>query len=257
MATAVDAAAIDAYLDAAPHLKHDVLFALYERLAREAVTLAAAGSRRPRALDLGAGEGTATRTLVAAGADVVAVDDDGARLETLRRRLPSVAVLEADALSTVRASPHEYDIVAAVSFLHHVPDYLALVDAALDALTTGGIFLSFQDPLAYASLGRPTRIFSRVAYIAWRIGRGELRGGAARYIRRRRSGYSSVLPEDLDEFHAQRGGVDHRAILRLLESRGVPVRLVLYFSTQSGAFHRVGTMLGLENTFAVIGGPVA
>src|SRR5581483_234719 len=119
MATAVDAAAIDRYLDAAPHLRHTRLLALYAQLAREAVLLAASDGRRPRALDLGAGEGTATRALTAAGAEVVAVDEDGARLEALRRRLPDVEVREADACATARSSPHEYDVVAAVSFLHH------------------------------------------------------------------------------------------------------------------------------------------
>ena len=67
---------------------------------------------------------------------------------------------------------------------------------------------------------------------------------------------SAASPEDLEEFHAQRGGVDQHALVRLLRARGAPARLVLYFSTQSAAFQRVGAGLGFENTFALIGGPV-
>ncbi len=110
--------------------------------------------------------------------------------------------------------------------------------------------------MLHASLGRSTRLYARAAYLAWRLGQGDVRRGARRYLRRRFRGYSPALAEDAEEFHAMRGGVDHRRLLGLFAARGVPVRLVLYFSTQSAPFQRVGSALGLQNTFALIGGPV-
>jgi 2-polyprenyl-6-hydroxyphenyl methylase / 3-demethylubiquinone-9 3-methyltransferase len=255
MPATVDDRAAERYHDAAPHLKHREVHTLFERLVHEVVALVATDGRRPRALDLGAGDGTATASLVAAGCDVVAVDVDHARLESLRRRLPAVEVRETDAVAVLRKSGEAWDIVMAVSFLHHVRDYRGLTEAALDTLNPGGVFLSFQDPLLHTSLGNGARAFSRVAYLAWRLSDGDLRGGAARYLRRRRHGYSEMLAEDLEEFHAQRGGVDHRMLLELFRSRGMPARLVVYFSTQSSAFQRMGAALGLQNTFALIGGP--
>jgi SAM-dependent methyltransferase len=190
----------------------------------------------------------------------VAVDEDDTRLDVLRVRARSypmrLDVCTGDALKVLAASGHDYDVVAAVSFLHHVPDYSALVASALDALRPGGVFLSFQDPLLHASLGPLTRCYSRVAYLAWRAGQGDLRRGAARYLRRRTRGYSATLPEDAEEFHAQRSGVDHRLLLQTFTARGADVRLILYFSTQSASFQRFGAALGLHNTFALIGGPV-
>jgi SAM-dependent methyltransferase len=260
MAANVDAPEIRRYLSAAPHLRHAGLHALFRRLAVDATSLASSDGRRPYALDLGAGEGSATIAFLEAGAHVTAVDEDGGRLDVLRGRAAAHAASlesrEGDALALLDVSAQTYDVVAAVSFLHHVPDYIRLVEAALDALRPGGVFFSFQDPLLHASLGRPTRLYARAAYLAWRLGQGDVRRGARRYLRRRVHGYSPALPEDAEEFHALRGGVDHRRLLRLFAARDVPVRLVLYFSTQSGPFQRVGSALGLQNTFALIGGPV-
>jgi SAM-dependent methyltransferase len=256
----VHAPEVRRYLGAAPHLKHAELQALYRRLAADAMALAASDGRRLHILDLGAGEGSATLAFLEAGAEVVAIDEDGARLDVLRERartyLQSLDARTGDASALLAESANEFDLVAAVSFLHHVPDYEALVEAALSALRSGGVFFSFQDPLAHASLGPLTRWYARTAYLAWRISQGDLRNGARRYLRRRKHGLSPNLPDDAEEFHALRGGVDQQALLRTFESHGVPTRLVLYFSTQSPVFQRLGSALGIENTFALIGGPV-
>jgi predicted RNA methylase len=51
----------------------------------------------PRVLDLGAGTGKLTGTLVALGADVIAVEPDPAMLTELRRVLPAVRALPGSA----------------------------------------------------------------------------------------------------------------------------------------------------------------
>ena len=58
--------------------------------ATDAVRWALAPAPGPRILDLGAGTGKLTATLVEVGADVVAVEPDPAMLAELRRALPSV-----------------------------------------------------------------------------------------------------------------------------------------------------------------------
>ena len=71
----------------------------------------------PRVLDLGAGTGKLTGTLVALGADVVAVEPDPAMLTELRRALPAVRALpgSAEAIPLPDAS---VDAVLAGNALH-------------------------------------------------------------------------------------------------------------------------------------------
>jgi SAM-dependent methyltransferase len=61
--------------------------------AHDAVRWALAAVPGPRVLDLGAGTGKLTATLVALGAEVVAVEPDPAMLTKLRRALPDVRAL--------------------------------------------------------------------------------------------------------------------------------------------------------------------
>ncbi|MER5635658.1 class I SAM-dependent methyltransferase [Kitasatospora sp. NPDC002227] len=61
--------------------------------AREAVRWALEAAPGPRVLDLGAGTGKLTATLVALGAEVVAVEPDAAMLAELRGALPGVRAL--------------------------------------------------------------------------------------------------------------------------------------------------------------------
>ena len=65
--------------------------------AQAAVRWALEPAPGPRVLDLGAGTGKLTATLVALGADVVAVEPDPAMLAELRRALPAVRALPGSA----------------------------------------------------------------------------------------------------------------------------------------------------------------
>ncbi|MFJ2950708.1 class I SAM-dependent methyltransferase [Streptomyces sp. NPDC087226] len=65
--------------------------------ARAAVRWALESAPGPRVLDLGAGTGKLTDTLIALGADVVAVEPDPAMLTELRRSLPAVRALKGSA----------------------------------------------------------------------------------------------------------------------------------------------------------------
>jgi SAM-dependent methyltransferase len=61
--------------------------------AEAALRWALEGAPGPRVLDLGAGTGKLTATLVALGVDVIAVEPDSAMLTELRRALPTVGAL--------------------------------------------------------------------------------------------------------------------------------------------------------------------
>ena len=110
------------------------------------------------------------------GAEVTAVDDSPAQLARLRERAGDrVETIEADAEVALAFLPADYDVVVASSFLHHVPDYLGFLDRTLGHARARAVFLSFQDPLLYASLPRPTRTYAALSYDAWRLVQGDVR----------------------------------------------------------------------------------
>lgn len=194
-----------------------------------------------------------------AGADVLAVDVSQAQLDRLHRAADEIGArvqtIEADAVDAVRAlreSGRSFDVVSATSFLHHVPDYLAVLADAVSLVAPRGVFGTFQDPLRYSGRGLPTRAFVRLAYVAWRLSEGDRLGGLRRQLRRTVSGFDEARAEDALEYHAQRGGVHEDAVAALLREQGLAVEIERYFSTQSPFFQALGDRLGLETSFAVI-----
>ena len=255
-ASLYDASLPGDYADGAPHIKHASLRALYGRLVVETYDHAAAHAPVPEVLDIGAGEGSVTVPFLDLGARVTAVDVSATQLEALEQRCAEykdrLVVRKQDvfeALDTLAAEGRRYDIVVANSFLHHIPDYCALIRSAICVLTPHGQFFSFQDPLRYDSLGRFTLTFSRVAYLSWRVLKGDLVGMVKRALLRRKNVYCE---EDNVEYHVKRNGVDQDAIQALFREEGFACEIVPYFSTQSRLWQPVGAWLHAHNTFGVV-----
>lgn len=244
------------YVRAAPHLKHPSLRRRQQMLIARTVERARASVAEPRVLDLGAGEGSVTRAFLEHGAAVTAVDLSHSQLAALEARCQAFAprlqthCAEVDAFLGSAAGP--WDIVVATSFLHHVPDYLALVARLTPLLAPGGQLFTFQDPLRYDSLTPFTRTFSTATYGVWRLAQGDVARGIGRRLRRARGVYLDDSVHDNSEFHVTRGGVDQEALVAHLTQSGFEVDLVPYFSTQAPAFQWLGDRIGLENTFALL-----
>ncbi|MEU7610638.1 class I SAM-dependent methyltransferase [Micromonospora sp. NPDC049204] len=98
--------------------------------ARAAVRWALEPAPGPRVLDLGAGTGKLTATLVELGADVTAVEPDPAMLTELRRALPAVRALPGSAES------------------------IPLPDASVDAVLAGNALHWFDPVVAGAEIAR-------------------------------------------------------------------------------------------------------
>lgn len=244
------------YIHGAPHLKHASLRALHEKLILKACQCAKKYSEKPLVLDLGAGEGSATLLFLIYGARVVAVDSSSTQLETLKEKTKnfqnniSIQCKEVEIFTS--SSKDLYDIITMNSFLHHIPNYLQLIEQLLPLLKSTGQFLFFQDPIRYDTLDFFTKTFSRFSYYLWRIFGGDLIGGTKRYLRRKHGIYCDDIEEDNVEYHVIRNGVDHKAITKLLEYNKFEVTIIAYFSTQNSFFQYLGEMLGVKNTFAII-----
>jgi SAM-dependent methyltransferase len=254
-----DAEATHDYIDGAPHVKHASLRALYGNLVVDIFDRALKHTSVPEVLDLGAGEGSATLPFLELGARVTAVDVSESQLAALREKCTAyTGMLEAECrdvfetLHHFRDTGQRFDIVVANSFLHHVPDYLALTRDSLSVLSEHGQFFSFQEPLWHDSLGAFTRRFSNIAYLSWRIFKGDRLAGFKRRLRRSKGIYLEDSVEDNAEYHAVREGIDQDALMELFTRSNLDYKFVRYFSTQNKVFQFIGSLLGTKNTFAII-----
>jgi len=251
-----DAEGGKAYIEGAPHIKHASLRSLYGQLVVRVYDEAREHTDSPRVLDLGAGEGSVTLPFLELGATVTAVDISRKQLDGLQAKCEAfgdrLEVRCEDIGDTLADTRAEYDIIVVNSFLHHVPDYLAMIRQAIAVLSPHGQFFSFQDPLRYDTVGTVATAFEKFAYLSWRVFRGDVIGGVARRLRRARGIYREDSVHDNAEYHVVRNGVDHEAIAALFDEHGFDCSIVPYYSTQSRLFQPIGEALGMKNTFAAI-----
>jgi SAM-dependent methyltransferase len=234
---------------ASPHLTHMSVWTIYTRMVDRALADLQPG---PSILDLGAGDGAASRPWIEAGAQLLAVDSSGEQLRLLRERYPAAVTFEADCIEFVQTTNQTYDVVSHVSMLHHIPDYLALLKASARVVRSGGSLLTFQDPLRYDYLPRFHFLAAQALYIPWRLTEGDVLRGIGRRIRRSRGIYLAHDVDDQGEYHVQRNGVDSDAILTQLKRDFHRVELVIYFSSHARLSQWIGQRLRIRSTFGVI-----
>jgi SAM-dependent methyltransferase len=242
------------YAKGSPHIRHHTI---RDRLIGNLHALVQGVIGRNgqcRVLELGAGHGTFTDHLVAAGAQVTLTEmsEPSVRLLQSRfRRNPNVTVLyDKDGTAACQAGP--VDAVVCISVLHHIPDYLGTVAQLIDQIVPGGAFLSAQDPLWYPRRSRLSMSLDRNAYFLWRLGQGQLRRGLATRLRRWRGVYDEANEADMVEYHVVRDGVDEEALHDLLDPAFQEVEVKRYWSTQSGLLQAAGERCFPATTFGLV-----
>lgn len=207
-------------------------------------------------LDLGAGEGLVTQELLRLGIHVTAVDRSRQMLESLERRCKAYAsqlvTVRADVSEYLQRSTETFDVVCAISFLHHVPDYITLLADIVARIRPGGAFFSFQDPMRYDTLPRFERWAAIFSHDVWRIGHGDLIGGVSRRLRRMREIYLVDSIADNVEYHSVRNGVDQERLCKYCEVHFERMIVVNYWSTESALFQSLGAALNLRSSFAIV-----
>jgi SAM-dependent methyltransferase len=244
------------YIDGAPHIKHEALRNLYSGLLVAVFRDARRFAEIPKVLDLGAGEGSVTLPMLELGAQVTAVDISHEQLTVLRSKCTKygnrIVVRCEDINDAIDRDQDQYDIITANSFLHHIPDYLGMLERLIPRFKARGQFFSFQDPLRYSTQSAITRAFDKVAYASWRVRKGDVWNGVKRRLRRACGVYLADAEHDNAEYHVLRGGVDQQAIKALFTRAGFACNTTVYFSTQSRTFQAIGTIAGIKNTFAIV-----
>lgn len=243
------------YTAGSPHLKHPRLRNRVVASLHREVQHIRSQSGQCRVLEVGAGHGTFTAALRNAGAEVTVTEMSRPSADYLRRAFaadPGVrVVLDGDG-DWVFRSTDRFDLVVAVSVLHHIPDYLSAVAGYAEVTDAGGSFLSWQDPMWYPRLSRWTLAASRSSYYLWRLGQGNLVRGIATRMRRARGIFDETKAADMTEYHVVRRGVDEEALVSLLRSRYSEASVTRYWSTQGALLQQLGGRLGLVTNFSLL-----
>ncbi len=243
------------YRAGSPHLRHAHLYdGFVGRLGQTLEEIRGLGLD-PTVLEIGAGDGAFVEPLLGFGADVTATEMSRHSVETLVARYGREerfdAVLDADG-SLAPLGDRRFSAILYASVLHHIPDYVAAIDVAIDRhLSPGGTLVSIQDPMWYPGLARGVRPASDAAYLSWRLRQGELLRGVAARVRRARGGHDEDESADMVEYHVVRSGVNQREIVAAIDARFERVEVEEYWSTQSAVLQRAGEALRLRNTFAL------
>lgn len=120
---------------------------------REAVAAVQTGANPPTALDFGCGSGNLTRHLIDLGVHTVSADVSDEFLKAIERKFSATGrsqTLKLNGTDLSNVPDGRFDLVATYSVLHHVPDYLAIVDEMCRVLKPGGVlYLDHEATEAY------------------------------------------------------------------------------------------------------------
>jgi SAM-dependent methyltransferase len=239
-----------------PHLAHAELRAWIIDLVSGVTERATSGEEPPRVLEIGAGDGGLTEPLLARGYEVTGTEVSRRSIERLERAYggnPGFrAVYDPDG-DTGALGDERFTVVVCASVLHHIEDYLAFAETVIERrLAPGGAFVSVQDPLRYDTMSPLAHRFDRMAYLVWRLGRGNRMSGLVSLKNRLTGRLDPSRPGDMVEYHVVRNGVDEQALRAALEGSFDDLRLISYWSNQSRLAQRLGRRLRLNNQFALV-----
>lgn len=243
------------YQTGSPHLHYRPL---YDRLINLIVEEIAALVERGVPLDVvevGAGHGGFTESMLAAGCRVTALEMSSPSIRQLEKRFGSNPAFRSEhnpsgGFESIRDA--QFSLAACVSVLHHIPDYVSALTDLIGHIRPGGSLIALQEPLWYASLNPLTLRVNRLGYFSWRLRQRNLIQGVATQVRRMRGVYHEDNPADMVEYHVVRGGVNQDLLVGLLSRYFNSVRLVCYWSNHSVAFQRLGEAMSLANTFGIV-----
>jgi SAM-dependent methyltransferase len=207
--------------------------------AQAAVRWALERAPGPRVLDLGAGTGKLTTTLVALGAEVVAVEPDPAMLSELRRALPAVRALPGSA-EAVPLPDTSVDAVLAGNALHWFDMAIAGPELARILVPDGilaGLWNVVDDRVDWvAALERVSgtaAIGPRDTFSAWRGATAHL------HLPSDRSAAQFGSPEQTEFPHGQRRTADS-LVATIATRAGI---LVMPEQEREAALGRIGAFL--------------
>ncbi|MBV8361139.1 MAG: class I SAM-dependent methyltransferase [Deltaproteobacteria bacterium] len=244
------------YSVGSPHLLHRKLHRQLVSATKSALTDVVARNLPRTVLEIGAGDGAFTESILAAGFRTTATEMSRPALAHLKQRFdlnPGFrAVFDPDGSLDVLGT-QRFALIVCTAVLHHIPDYIsALVSAIRNHLLDGGALVSFQDPMWYPTQPWKDWLADKACYFVWRLAQGNYRQGAKTRLRRAFGSLSQSEPADMVEYHVVRSGVNQTKILEMTNSVFESVHLISYWSTYSRLLQTAGEHLGIRNTFGIV-----
>lgn len=243
------------YSHGAPHLKHPHLRSMIEDALLQSVSRIIARTGRCSVLEVGGGHGAFSGVLLSAGADVTITEMSEPSADLLKARFrehPQVNIVHDPAGTWLSGAPREFDLVAYISVLHHIPDYERAVRQACARLRPGGEFQSWQDPPFYPTMRRRDVWAMQLSYFVWRVRQGNPTQGIKTRLRRLRGVLDEANPADMVEYHVVRQGVNETVLKQFLDQEFEVVALIRYWSAQGTATQRWGERAGLASSFGLV-----
>jgi SAM-dependent methyltransferase len=244
------------YAIGSPHIRHTALRELLEGKIVDVIQQVLARQQSCAVLEVGAGHGSFTETVLRAGGTPTLTEMSTASFDFLKRKFggtPEVRVIHDSDGSALLNDTAKFDVILLISVIHHIPDYVGAVSDLCDkVLRPEGIVLTSQDPLWYPRQSKLTTMLSWGSYFVWRLGQGELRRGLRTRWRRLRRIYDDSEPADMVEYHVVRKGVDESVLLDFFGTRFTDVKLDTYFSTPMPALQSFGARYFPSNTFGIL-----
>lgn len=242
------------YVPGSPHLRHAELRNRITKNIRDAISEILERQDTCDVLEVGAGHGAFTDTVLAAGGQPTATEMSRPSLDLLKAKYagnPQVRLLYDEDGKTWERDGSSYDVILFISVIHHIPDYMATVIGMCDnILRPGGSVVTFQDPLWYPRQTRWAGFTNWGSYFVWRATQmRDIRRGFSTRIRRLKGEFNE---DDLVEYHVVRDGVDDLLLQKQLEKRFAAVQVDRYFSTFMPLLQRVGTKYFPPNTFGIL-----
>lgn len=240
-------------MSGSPHLKHEALKRRVQNSISKEIAKIKNREGRCRVLEVGAGHGVFSGTIVDAGAELTITEMSEASYDFLHahfHEIPGVTVLHDPSGDWLGECDAKFDLIICISVLHHIPDYQNFLRLAFSKTEPGGSFISWQDPLYYPRRGSLDLAIDKGAYFLWRLTQGNFRRGISTRIRRLRGVIDESNPADMVEYHVVRQGVDEEAIMATGAEFFDSQEIECYFSTQSTLIQKFGIRLP-ANTFGV------
>jgi SAM-dependent methyltransferase len=245
----------NAYTHGAPHLSHVEVRRASETLLGQAISTIDRTDSRVRVLEVGAGDGTYTDYFLQNDLSVIVTEMSEYAVRLLSERYledARVVVVRDEDGTWPTYSRETIDLVACMSVLHHIPDYIEYLESCFRILKPGGAFVSWADPLWYPRRSRLNMALDRGSYFLWRLGQGNYSRGIHTRIRRLRGEFDLDRIEDMSEYHVVREGVDEAAIIDLAGKYFGDVQLIKYWSTQASLLQRMGMKFGWVSAFGIL-----